>query len=368
VEINGMIARAVHSVERVFDWFKYRLLGGFQSGKSLLIVPYLGYGSDGFIKMKGRVLEDTGIRPSKETDRTWDNLLNMYRRFESDEVPHARLRARFRGEEKEFSADEEGFFEVSFQFEKHQRFEGGWITVLLELLDPLNQEDEPVIATGRVMVVSPQARFGVISDIDDTVIHTGVTRRLKLAGTILLKNAYTRRPLKGVVDFYRALWQSGSKGSNNPLFYVSSSPWNMYDLFREFFQINQFPDGPVFLRDWGFERQSMLAVNNRDYKLEMISKILDCFPDLDFILIGDSGEEDPEIYTQIVQTYAQRILGVYIRDVRQDKTRAAEIEQLAAQVENSGSVLLLADDAFKMARHASEIGWIDSGSVAQPIK
>ena len=363
-----MIARAVNSVEMVFDWVKYRLFGGNRLGKSLLIVPYLGYGSEGFIKMKGRVLEDTGIRPSKKTDRIWDNLLNMYRRFESDEVPHARVGARFQDEEKEFSADEEGFFEVSFQFEKPLHYEAGWRTILLELLDPLNQESEPVVATGRVMVVSPQARFGVISDIDDTIIHTGVTKRLKLASTILLKNAYTRRPLKGVVDFYRALWQSGSKGSNNPLFYVSSSPWNMYDLFREFFQINQFPDGPVFLRDWGFERQSMLAVNNRDYKLDMISKILDCFPDLDFILIGDSGEEDPEIYTQIVQEYTRRILGVYIRDVRQDKTRADQIEQLAAQVKTSGSVLLLAEDAFKMARHAAELGWIDSASVAQPIK
>jgi phosphatidate phosphatase APP1 len=170
------------------------------------------------------------------------------------------------------------------------------------------------------------------------------------------------------VDFYRALWRNGNKGSNNPLFYVSSSPWNMYDLFREFFQINNFPDGPVFLRDWGFERQSMLAVNNRDYKLEMINNILDSFPNLDFILIGDSGEEDPEIYTQIVQTYPQRILGIYIRAVRQDSKRAAEIEQLAIQVENSGSVLLLAENGFEMARHATKSGWIDSGPVVQPIK
>lgn len=363
-----MIAKVVHSVERVFDWIKYRLIGSIQAGRSLVIVPYLGYGSDGFVKMKGRVLQDAGIRPSKETDRIWDNLLNMYRRFESDEIPHARLRARFQGEDKEFSANEEGFFDVSFQFEKPIQDGAGWTTILLELLDPLDQGNNPVVAKGRVMVVSPQARFGVISDIDDTVIHTGVTRRLKLAGTILLKNAYTRRPLKGAVDFYRALWRNGNKGSNNPLFYVSSSPWNMYDLFREFFQINNFPDGPVFLRDWGFERQSMLAVNNRDYKLEMINNILDSFPNLDFILIGDSGEEDPEIYTQIVQTYPQRILGVYIRAVRQDSKRAAEIEQLAIQVENSGSVLLLAENGFEMARHAAKSGWIDSGPVVQPIK
>lgn len=353
-------------VERIFDWIKYRVGGYINTTAFLMIIPYIGYGSERFIDLKGRVLEDTGIKPSKETDRIWDNLLNMYRRFESDEVPHARVLARFQDIEQEFSADEEGFFEVTLHLETPLSHEFSWQKIDLELLEPLNPGNGRVKIEGQVMIVPPQAVFGVISDIDDTVVYTGVTSRLKLASTILLKNAYTRLPLKGVAGFYNALQQSSGDGNLNPLFYVSSSPWNMYDLFREFFQINKIPDGPIFLRDWGFERRSMLAVKNQKYKLDAIYNILDSFPELKFILIGDSGEEDPEIYAKVIQAYPQRILAVYIRDVKHAASRVEEIRKLADQVEGYGSVLVLAEDALVMAEHAAQQGWISSSAVSQP--
>jgi phosphatidate phosphatase APP1 len=366
MESQKMIARFAHMVERIFDWIKYRVGGRIHSDASLMIIPYVGYGSERFIDLKGRVLEDKGIKPSKETDRIWDNLLNMYRRFESDEVPNARLLARFQDNEQEVDADEEGFFEVSLHLEEPLSHEPGWQKIDLELLDPRHPGNDVVAAEGQVMVVSPQAEYGVISDIDDTVVYTGVTSRLQLASTVLLKNAYTRLPLKGVANFYNALQQGSDGSGRNPLFYVSSSPWNMYDLFREFFQINEIPEGPIFLRDWGFERHSMLAVKNLDYKLDAIHNILDSFPKLKFILIGDSGEEDPEIYSQVIQAYPKRILGIYIRDVRYDAKRVDEIRELADQVGGYGSVLVLAEDAHVMAGHAAQQGWIDLSAVSQP--
>ena len=363
-----MLPKIAHAVERIFDWIKYRAGARVSSDATLVIIPYVGYGTGRFIELKGRVLEDKGIKPAQETDRVWDNLLNMYRRFESDEVPNARVLARFQDVEQEISADGEGFFEVSLRFENPQSHESSWQHIRLELLDPLNPGDGKVVAEGQAMIVASEADFGVISDIDDTVVHTGVTSRLKLAGTILLKNAYTRLPLKGVANFYNALQNGRGGGTRNPLFYVSSSPWNMYDLFREFFQINNIPDGPIFLRDWGFEAQSMLAENNRKYKLNAIYNILDRFPDLNFILIGDSGEEDPEIYTQVIRTYPQRILGVYIREVKHNAKRVDEIRELARQVESYGSVLVLAEDAHVMAAHAAKEGWTGSPAAFQPLE
>jgi phosphatidate phosphatase APP1 len=195
-----------------------------------------------------------------------------------------------------------------------------------------------------------------------------VNRPIKLARTVLLKNARTRLPLKGVAGFYKAL-QLGRNGSGrNPLFYVSSSPWNMYDLFQEFFQIHNIPVGPIFLRDWGFERQSMVAVNNRKYKLEAIRNILDKFSNLNFILIGDSGEKDAEIYTEIIQSYPGRILTAYIRRVRQDLQRQNEIQELANQVEGLNSILLYAEDTQVMAEHAAQSGWIKLSPASQPVE
>jgi phosphatidate phosphatase APP1 len=365
VDWQREVARLTHAVEETFDRIKYRNVNGI---RPLMIIPYLGFGSVEFIDLKGRVLEDSGIKPSRETDRIWNNLLNMYRRFESDEVPYARILARFQHIEKEITADEEGFFEVSFRFDQPMTPKQSWQNVEFELLEPKASGSQKVRALGQALIVSPQAEFGVISDIDDTVVHTGVTSRLKMARTVLFKNARTRLPLEGVASFYKAL-QIGRNGEGrNPLFYVSSSPWNMYDLFREFFQINNIPVGPIFLRDWGFERQTVFAIKNHKYKLDSICYILDSFPDLKFILIGDSGEEDPEIYTQVIDSYPQRILTAYIRCVKRDPQRRDEIHSLAELVKKSGSALVLIEDTYVMEKHAAHRGWIILSSAPQPAE
>jgi phosphatidate phosphatase APP1 len=347
-------------MEKKFDRIKYQIGPRINHTREPIIVPYLGFGSPKFFELKGRVLEDQGIQPSRETDQIWDNLLNMYRRFESDEIPNARVLVRYLDQEIQVTADEEGFFDAAIELYEPFPPEVNWGKVELELLEPIPSRNEGFRTEGRVMIVSPEADFGVISDIDDTVVHTGVTRRIKLATTVLLKNAYTRLPLKGVAQFYNAL-QRGTDGvMKNPLFYVSSSPWNMYDLFQQFFIINDIPIGPVFLRDWGIERHSMVAEKNRLYKLNTISHLLEKFPQLRFILIGDSGEEDPEIYTEVLRSFPDRILSIYIRDVRSEPKRGDEIRQLAEQVSSSGSRLVLAKDANVMAAHAARQGWINS--------
>jgi phosphatidate phosphatase APP1 len=353
----------IYTLEQIFDRVKYGIGQRINDRAPILIIPYLGYGSQEFIDLRGRVLEDKGITPSRDTDRIFKNLLNMYRRFESDEIPNARVKASFQGLEQQVVADEEGCFEVSMRVEQSSMAEFGWHDVDLTLLEPVDQQ---VSATGQVLIISPEAEFGVISDIDDTIVFTGVTSRLRMAYTVLLKNAHSRLPLKGVADFYNSL-QGGSQGKgSNPLFYVSSSPWNMYDFFREFFDIHGIPAGPMFLRDWGFERETVFTIGTREYKMGVIKKILDSLPGLRFILIGDSGEQDPEIYAEVAKLYPRQILAAYIRSVSRDPKRESEIQNLADQVENLGFAMILAEDTQEMVEHASQQGWIVLSSIPQP--
>lgn len=366
--LQRSIASLIQRVEQPFDRLKYGLGSRLARAAPYMIIPYLGYGSRNFVKLKGRVIEDKGITPAKDTDRFWHNMLNMYRRFESDEVPHAKVMVNFNGLSQEVVADEEGYLEVNLDIGSSSMEKTGWQSIELELLDPIIPRDGKIRTEGQVLIVPSNAGFGVISDIDDTVVHTGVTSRLRLVYTIMFKNARTRLPLEGVAGFYRALQTGGKSGGSNPLFYVSSSPWNMYDLFREFFQLNRIPAGPMFLRDWGFERGSMIAVNNHDYKLGAISQLLDSYPDLKFILIGDSGEQDPEIYTEVILGRPQRILAAYIRSVKRDERRYGEIRALAAQVESAGSTMILAENTLRMSEHAAEHGWISSSPTFQPAQ
>jgi phosphatidate phosphatase APP1 len=305
------------------------------------------------------VLEDRGIRPADQTDSAWRNLSNMYRRFESDEIPGARVLARYGGVEQTVVADDEGFFEARLVPDAPPPHDRLWHTVELTLLEPRSAGQVEIHAAGRVLVPPSTAQFGVISDIDDTVIRTDATSLVRMLRATFLENARTRLPFPGVAALYRAL-QSGADGATlNPLFYVSSSPWNIYDMLEEFFAFQQIPAGPLLLRNWGFspaERRS--SSRHREHKLETIHQILDTYVTLPFVLIGDSGQEDPEIYRVVVGRYPKRILAIYIRNVSRSTRRISAIQALVEEVAAAGSTLVLADDTLAAARHAAEQGWI----------
>jgi phosphatidate phosphatase APP1 len=179
---------------------------------------------------------------------------------------------------------------------------------------------------------------------------------------MLLENARTRLPFPGVAAFYRAL-ERGARGTGaNPIFYVSSSPWNLHDVIVDFLDAQNIPAGPMLLRDWDLGREMM---HTRDYKLAQIREILATYPALPFILVGDSGQQDPEIYGNVVGEFPGRVLAIYIRNVSPHPERSVAIRALAEQVTAHGSTLLLADDTLAAARHAAAHGWIDDAALAE---
>ena len=324
------------------------------------IVPSRGYGNEQQAFISGRVLLDPGLTLARHDDAWWRNLLNTYKRIESDEIPGARLSVRFFDHKAETVSDAEGFFRVPLPSVGHSE-DFLWNPVQLELVAPLLADGRRAAATGHVMIPPKHAQFGVISDLDDTVIRTEVTSLLRMLRTVILENARTRLPFPGVAAFYQAL-QNGKDGTDpvNPIFYVSSSPWNLYDLLEEFLVTQSIPAGPLILRDWG------LGVNpsrSAPHKIEAIGHVFDTLPTLPFILIGDSGQEDPEIYRQIIHRYPARVRAVYIRNVTSHPERSARIRTLIDEVQAVGSTMLLTDDTLTAARHAAEHGWIHPQSL-----
>jgi phosphatidate phosphatase APP1 len=285
----------------------------------------------------GRVLEDEGFAGSDRPQRRLRNLAEFFKRLESDEVPHAKL---FVSGEPVVS-DGEGYFHL----ELAGRFHAGWNDVAVELAG------RPAVrATARVMVPSPTARFGVISDIDDTVVHSHVTRKLRMLLTIALSSARTRKPFAGVAAFYRALHRGGSS-SPNPFFYVSKSPWNLYAPLVEYLELQGLPAGPLILRDFGWRMP-------KQHKETAIANILATYPELPFVLIGDSGEHDPEIYAGVVRRFKDRIRAIYIRSVHRKAKRTAAIEKLVTEVAKTGCQLVLAPNTEIAAAHAAAEGLI----------
>lgn len=361
-----VITHLTNDIEGHMDRLRYRLYYHLGGPSPIKIVTYRGYGSPERLYLRGRVLEDKHIPEAEANDNLWENLVNMYKRMESDEIPHARLMARFEGVEQEVIANEEGYFEVLIEPKNPLPTDTLWHNVHFELLSPQSEDQKhtPVTAVGEVLVPPPTAKFIIVSDIDDTVLQSDATHMIKMARNVFLGNAHTRLPFPGVAALYRALFNGKTGAEMNPPFFVSSSPWNMYDLLSQFFNLQSIPLGPVlFLRDWGVSETEILPTAHRAYKTDTIAQMLSFYPNMPFILIGDSGQEDPEIYTEIVSRFPKRILAVYIRNVIRDMKRPEAVNALAKKVVEAGSALVLADDSLAIAKHAVEIGLIDAASL-----
>ena len=334
--LASRVRRVANTVEGIVDRDQFHIVG------------YRGYGTSGRVLILGRVLQNEGLGAPDPIHSKVRNLLSMLKRLESDPLPHARVRARWPGGSQELVADDEGFIRQWLEVDTRGRT--GWESVELELVNGPRG-----VTSAPFLVPAAEASYGVISDMDDTVIQSHVTDFIRAAGMVLLENARTRLPFPGVAVFYRALVQGRSGIAGNPVFYVSSSPWNLYDVIAEFLEAQQIPAGPLLLRDWDLGPS---LLRNASYKSGVIREILATYPRMPFVLIGDSSQEDPEIYADVVATHPGRILAVYIRSVRQNPEASAAIRDLTERVARAGSTLVLADDTLTVARHAAAHGWI----------
>ncbi len=309
----------------------------------VIILPYLWYGTQARLSLRGRVLEDEGFRPARAAERRWRNLVAFLKRMETDVVRGAALRARFGRACAETTSDRQGYFAV----EMNARAAPGWNEVEIELAAAPGTQ-----AIGRVLVPAAQARFGILSDIDDTIVYTHVLSKWRMLASLALSNARTRKPFKGVGAFYRAL-----HAGVNPVFYVSKSPWNLYAPLVEYLDVQRLPLGPLVLRDFALRM-------NRNHKAEAIEAILQTYPRLGFVLIGDSGEQDPEIYAAIVRRHPQRIRAIYIRSIDPRPERLRAIQLLTKTVSHTGCQLVLAPDSEFAAAHAAGEGLIAAAELA----
>ena len=324
------------------------------------ILSYTGHGTHTSLYLKGRVIEGYSVLSAQDSDSMWQNVINMLRRFNSHEVPFARVRATFEGATYDAQANDEGYFDLAIQLETPLPDDKIWFDVPLELSDYQDHEGARTVA--RVIVPPSTAKFGVISDLDDTVIKSDVINLIKLARNTFLYNSRTRLPFAGVAEFYHALQQGTGQGYN-PIYYVSNSPWNLYDLLADFFEVRGIPPGTFFLTDIGLTPTKLIKQNGMRHKLAVIETLLQTHPQLPFILIGDSGEKDPEIYLRAVQNFPGRIKAIYIRDVTAQR-RDLEVQAMIDQAQALGTEMLLVPDTGVAAAHAVEQGYIAPDSLS----
>lgn len=357
--------KLVAGIESNYDDLAMALRKRLNSDDPLQIVTYRSYGNANRLYVKGRVLKDKGIRNSTEKDTIWNNLLNMYKRFESDEIPHARLKITFEGKEHIVTANAEGYFTLDLFTDVLLPSEDMWYELEVELVDAPLPFSAGLKGKAHVLVPPDDAEYGIISDIDDTVVKTNATNLLAMARNTFFHNAHTRLPFAGVAEFYKSL-QLGRNGKrNNPFFYVSSSPWNLYDVLIDFLDVNDIPEGPLLLRDFGLDENKENS-GHMGHKFKEIRNILAAYPNLNFVLIGDSGQEDPKIYREIVSKFPGRVLAIYIRDVQ-----LSDREKIAIDISKALAMdkveMVIVDNTVEAAEHAAKTGLIYTEAIPQIV-
>jgi len=358
--ILRLLHHAAASAEELMDRARWQIRQKTGRDQARRIIAYRGYSDGEMVRLSGRVLGDHASGGPKDDDSWWDNLVNTWRRWESDEVPGAELTVRFGDQTQPVVSDEEGYYHAEFPLAGNANDTLQWLAASVSCT---TQEGE-IRATHEIVVPSQDASFGIISDLDDTVIHTGITSILLAAKLTFLENAKTRKPLEGVAKLYQVLQRAHAGTPVNPIFYISSSPWNLYELLVDFLRLNDVPPGPLLLRDVGLDHSKFVKEKGHGHKQEKALKLLDAYPHLPFVLIGDSGQEDPAIYAEVARLRPGRILAAYIRDI--DPEISSSLDEVAGKaIELSakcGVPMILARDSLAISEHARSIGLIPASA------
>lgn len=375
---SGGVWKALSGVEAGIDAVRERFFGTRDVTKAVLR-PYFSFGTKAGAVLRARVVRgpllevphpveagpagDAALAGQDEeldeiVKSRWETLRAMWDRFETDEVAGAE--AVVPGSDHAARSDGEGYLSLRVSpAELTPRAEDPrWHDVPMRLT---GSEVEGAETTVPVLVPGPDTRFAVVSDIDDTIVETHATSKLKMIPLVLTRSASQRTVLPGVAAFYKALERGGqteAAPSLNPVFYVSSSPWNLYDVLVELMALRSIPLGPIFLRDYGLSEHGPIGEHHEAHKGRAIATLMETYPDLGFVLIGDSGQRDPQIYAQAAKDFPGRVRAVYLRDVSPSQGEAfgEAAAPYVAELEALGVPTLLSDDTAAMARHAAAHG------------
>jgi phosphatidate phosphatase APP1 len=344
----------------------------FRRSVQPLVIPFLGYGSPQQVQLAGRVVlgrpdararvlsvSERGVlapvdRPAPPRRSRRAVLRASLSRFLTVEVAGVPVTVRTPGATTTVRSDRDGYLDAVVD---DPGLPPGWHDVELAL-------DGGSSVRAPVLVVAPEVRLGLVSDVDDTILETGLTRGLEFLRVTLLTEVGERAPLPGAAALYRAL-VCRPDGPGLPVFYLSTSPWNLHDMLVEFLALRGFPFGPLLLTDWGPGRGNLFRIGAREHKLGLIGRILAEHPDMALLLVGDTGQLDPEIYAAAARAHPGRVRAIYVRRTGAlDVRRRAEVDVLAAEVTAAGVPMLAVDDSVQIAEHAASLGLLDAGQVA----
>jgi phosphatidate phosphatase APP1 len=246
----------------------------------------------------------------------------------------------------------DGYFKFCVPLNQDENY--GWIDYQVSII----QEGKTIIS--KESYIRPhKGNLGIISDIDDTFLISYSVNPLKKIYHLLFSNVSNRKVFKDVVPHYQALSTAGTldQGQLNAFFYVSSSEWNLYRLIEKFTEINQLPKAVFLLKDIKTSLVDFFTKSSgHNHKFEKIKHILEFYPSLHYVLLGDDTQHDPYLYEAICKIFPITVKAVYIRQSREYQKK--NVKNVMKNLESLGVFACYFKHSHEAIAHSKKIGLI----------
>lgn len=313
-------AQIMHRAARIEDAFhRWRERRGRRRGLVTTIVPYAGYGAPGWTRVLCRVVlarADGAARQRADKVRGW-------RSFFSIPVADADVMVMAGGVEQQVTPNRGGVVDVRIETE----LDPGWHTITLR-----SEGTEPV--TAPVFIVDPATRFGIVSDVDDTVMVTALPRPFLAAWNTFVLDEHARTPVAGMAVLYERLRREHPA---SPVIYLSTGAWNVAPTLTRFLDRNLYPPGALLLTDWGPTHDRWFR-SGQEHKRSNLARLAEEFPQLRWLLFGDDGQHDEALYGEFAAAHPDNVAAVAIRQLSTGEAVLAGGRTKAAQREEESAV------------------------------
>lgn len=317
-------------------------------GAEPVIVPSVGYGSTSWVRIIGRALYKTDFfEEMVETPATGPEAVRGWRSFTSIAISHAVVTVTIGEESFEVVADEGGVIDVRIEID----LEPGIHNVTMEM-------SGSAVAITTVYVVPPEQKIGIVSDIDDTVMITALPRPMLAAWNSFVVNEHARIPTPGMSVLMDRIKRSQPEA---PFMYLSTGAWNVAPALRRFLSRNGYPKGTFLLTDWGPTPDRWFR-SGAQHKVNALKRLAAEFPDMKWILIGDDGQRDPDIYNGFAVRYPQNVAAILIRNLTLGESVLSSARVWGdhrAQEISKGDLWMEANDGISLYEQLRDAGVID---------
>jgi phosphatidate phosphatase APP1 len=328
---------------------------------------YRGYANKNELVIFGHVVKNYPSGDHKYTRKGFRYARTILQLFSIKTVPNIRVVLQVGSISAEALTEQDGYFR--FQVPIPEELESGWHHYTVSVDEQISGKKYEATSEEEFFIPFVSS-YGIISDIDDTFLISHSRRSFRKLFVLLARNVQARKPFDDVVKHYQLLSFASRvhpHNENNIFFYVSSSEWNLYDMIVRFSELNGLPKAILKLKKIksGLDDFVMTGAGSHDHKLRKIQNIVSFYPELQFILLGDDSQKDPEIYDQICEQFPKSIRAVYIRQTR--RRSKPETTQHLKNISSKGIDICYFAHSNKAIIHSLDTGIVFQAPLKTPL-